>query len=130
MSRQRGFALAVGVLVLGLSAAQGNASLIQPGQFLLHNHPDNYGVPPGYGLRLDELFDVTGGHDRFTFDFDHPAAEMWMDFGGASIHIYGIAFVGLSENQVEFCTSRWHTACVSRWRSAQSNTFRNPHEHF
>ncbi len=95
MSRQRGFALAAGVLALGLSAAQGNAALIQPGQFLLHNHPDGNAAPPGYGLRLDELFDVTDDHDKFTFDFDHPDAKMWMDFDGASIHIYGIAFGGL-----------------------------------
>ncbi len=94
-NRHGRLALAVGVLAVGLSAAQGNAAIIEPGTFLLHNHPDGNAAPPGYGLRLDELFNVTGGHDTFTFDFDHPDAEVWMDYDGSVIHIYGIAFGGL-----------------------------------
>jgi hypothetical protein len=95
LNRHGRLALAVFVLAVGLSAAQGNAALIQPGQFLLHNHPDGNAAPPGYGLRLDELFDVTDDHDKFTFDFDHPDAEVWLDYDGTVVHIYGIAFGGL-----------------------------------
>jgi len=37
---------------------------------------------------------VTGGHDKFTFDFDAEGATMWLDYDGTSIHIYGTAFGG------------------------------------
>jgi hypothetical protein len=33
---------------------------------------------PGYGFRLDELYEATNEHDVFTFDFDHAASNMTM----------------------------------------------------
>ncbi len=50
----------------------------------------------GYGLRLDELFDVNpGAHDVFTFDFEAAGSEMFLSFDGSSVHIFGTAFGGL-----------------------------------
>ncbi len=66
-----------------------------PGLYRLFNHPDADEAPPGYALRLDELFDVTGGQDVFTFDFDGPGSAMFLEVEGASIRIHGTAFGGL-----------------------------------
>lgn len=72
--------------------------------FALANHPDGSAAPPLYGFRLDELFNVTGGHDVFTFDFDHASSDMRLDYddGGTagdrsddSLRIFGRAFGGL-----------------------------------
>ncbi len=68
-------ASALAVTALFLPAAA-HAAAILPGQYILHNHPDGNEVPPPYGLRLDEMVDVTSGHDVFTFDFDHPSSNM------------------------------------------------------
>jgi len=49
----------------------------EPGTYVLRNHPDNDLVPPQYGLRLDELFDLNPGQlDVFSFDFEAPGALM------------------------------------------------------
>ncbi len=85
-------ALGLGV---ALCARPVTAALITTGVYQLSNHPDGTAAPPGYGLRLDELFDVTSGHDRFTFDFDHPDASMSLTYDGMLVHISGIAFGGL-----------------------------------
>lgn len=80
-----------------LSAASARADVIAgAGTYQLLNHPDGDARPPLYGLRLDELYDVTGGHDIFTFDFEAPGANMLMDFDGTSLHIYGTVFGGLN----------------------------------
>ena len=65
----------------------------------LADHRDGNAAPPTYGLRLDELINVTPGHDRFTFSFDHPLAlvQMMLTEVGAdefSIRIWGTAFGG------------------------------------
>jgi hypothetical protein len=83
-------------LALGTLAAPAQGGLIQQGLYRLGNHPDNNEVPPPYGLRLDELFDKNPGeHDVFTFDFEADGAEMFLDYDGTTIHIYGTAFGGL-----------------------------------
>jgi hypothetical protein len=85
------FALPV---LAALPAAQ--AELITQGVYELHNHPDGSAAPPTYGLRLDELFNVSGGHDIFTFDFDHSSSSMFMNVSTNSIDIYGTVYGGLN----------------------------------
>ncbi len=84
-------ALSAGVLSGGAFAAD-----IVSGTYQLHNHPDGNAVPPPYGLRLDELYDATGGHDIFTFDFDHPSSDVKLDYDydAQTIAIYGHAYGG------------------------------------
>lgn len=80
---------------LGAIVASGaSAQLITPGMYALSNHPDGGVAEPFYGLRLDELTDATSGHDRFTFDFDHDASNMVLDYDGSTIRIFGQAFGG------------------------------------
>ncbi|MGE0302370.1 MAG: MYXO-CTERM sorting domain-containing protein [Phycisphaerales bacterium] len=45
-------------------------------------------------MRLDEMVNVTSGHDIFTFDFDHPASFMTLEYTGSTITISGFAFGG------------------------------------
>ncbi|MEE8458225.1 MAG: hypothetical protein V3S08_00040 [Phycisphaerales bacterium] len=88
-------------LALILPAVPAQAGIIlEPGSYLLGDHPDGNEAPPTYGLRLDELVDVTGGHDVFTFSFDHAQADMRIDITAVGvdafeIHIHGTAFGGL-----------------------------------
>ena len=66
-------------LALLVTAVPVSAGLIlQPGTYRLEDHPDGNAQPPGYGLRLDELIDVTDDHDIFTFSFDpdRPGVDM------------------------------------------------------
>ena len=86
-------AVAAATVFVATDAVQ--ADTIVTGTYQLHNHPDGAAQPPLYGFRLDELFDVTGGHDIFTFDFDHASSQMYLAYNGTSIHIYGQAFGGL-----------------------------------
>ena len=77
--------------------------VLRPGTYVLGDHPDGNAAPPTYGLRLDELINVTPGHDVFTFSFDAPGAEMRIDITSVGtdeyeLHIYGTAFGGLVEN--------------------------------
>lgn len=85
-----GGALAIGALTLPVQAA------ITPGIYNLHNHPDGQIDPPPYGLRLDELYDVTAGNDNFSFDFDHPSSSMTLvyDDVGGTITISGVTYGG------------------------------------
>jgi hypothetical protein len=53
------------------------------------------GAPPAYGLRVDELYDLTSGLDIFTFDFGHAQSKMWADLCGCTLHIFGQAYGGL-----------------------------------
>ncbi len=85
------------VLIASFVAAVGwsSAALAVPllgGVYDLHNHPDAARVPPPYGLRLDELYNVDPGDvDRFTFDFDHPVSNarlIYNDIAG-TMHIFG-----------------------------------------
>ncbi|MEL7474360.1 MAG: hypothetical protein AAGK04_13665 [Planctomycetota bacterium] len=84
-------AIAAAVVAAPFASAQ---TIIPTGTFLLNNHPDGNARPPQYGLRLDELVDVTSGHDIFTFDFDHADSEVLLTYNGSSIHIAGHAFGG------------------------------------
>lgn len=83
----------MGFCALGVLSASASAT-ISTGLYQLHNHPDGSARPPLYGLRLDELYDVTGDHDIFTFDFDHASSSMWMSYTGTTIHIWGLAWGG------------------------------------
>lgn len=65
------------------------------GVYKLGNHPDGSAQPPAYGLRLDELINVTAGHDVFTFNFEDPSSNMQLDWNGSTIHISGLAYGGL-----------------------------------
>ncbi|MFT3686270.1 MAG: MYXO-CTERM sorting domain-containing protein [Phycisphaerales bacterium] len=70
------------------------ATPITLGTYQLHNHPDGGERPPLYGLRLDEMINVSGGDDIFTFNFDHAGSNMRMDVTINTIHIYGTAWGG------------------------------------
>ncbi|TDJ54265.1 MAG: hypothetical protein E2O40_07620 [Planctomycetota bacterium] len=88
-------------LALILPAVPAQAGIIlEPGSYLLGDHPDGDELPPSYGLRLDELVNVTSGHDVFTFSFDHALADMRLDITAVGvdayeIRIHGTAFGGL-----------------------------------
>ncbi len=91
-------------LALFLTASPALGGLVlRPGTYVLENHPDGNAGPPDYGLRLDELIDVTPGHDVFTFSFETPGTEMRIDITEVGpdefeLHIFGTAFGGLVEN--------------------------------
>ena len=69
----------------------GASSSLTDGQYVLHNHPGNDMAPPGFGLRLDELF---GGLKGITFDFDHPDSEVIMTLDGTFVTIEGVVYGG------------------------------------
>ncbi len=79
--------------VVALSATA-HGAFIDVGNYSLSNHPDGSANPPAYGLRLDELVDVTSGHDIFTFDFDHVLSNMRLRYDGSSIRVWGDAYGG------------------------------------
>jgi len=85
-------ALAGGALAVVCGSA--SAALIQQGVYRLHNHPDGNANPPPYGAKLNELYDATGNLDVFTFNFDDPQSEMYLEYTGTTIHIYGVALGG------------------------------------
>ena len=64
---------------------------LNDGVFQLHNHPGNDLAPPGYGLRLDELF---GGLNGLTFDFDHNDSDVQMTISGSTVTIEGEVYGG------------------------------------
>jgi len=92
----------IGILTsVALGAAAANAAITE---YKLFNHPDGTQRPPTYGLRLDELFNVTNNHDVFTFDFNHSSSDMRLhyndndtpgDLSDDEVHIFGIVFGGL-----------------------------------
>lgn len=84
----RAVAAAAGLLVIGAATS---GAMINPGTYALNNHPDGAARPPLYGLRLDELYNETSGHDIFTFDFDHPMSAVFMEVSATTIHIHGVA---------------------------------------
>ncbi len=87
--------LALSAIVAAMSAASaGHAAMIEDGLYQLHNHPDGNAASPFYGMRLDELYNATGGHDIFTFDFDHVDSNMQMTIDGTEIHIFGTVYGG------------------------------------
>ncbi|CAN5847179.1 hypothetical protein BH11PLA1_BH11PLA1_14490 [soil metagenome] len=78
------------ILALALNAQ----AALSPGVYRLANHPDGTARPPSYGLRLDELYDVTAGNDEFTLDFDHALSSVWMTVTANTISISGMAWGG------------------------------------
>ncbi len=85
----------VSVVGFSLSAITSvDAALIQTGLYQLANHPDANQNPPPYGLRLDELSDVTAGNDVFTMSFDSAGTDMKLSYDGSTIRIFGTAFGG------------------------------------
>jgi len=83
----------------GVDGNDGKDGLPPPllARYRLCNHPDGGAAPPYYGLRLDELFDLTEGHDKFTFNFEAPGSFVYLDYDGVSIRIHGIAYGGKDE---------------------------------
>jgi hypothetical protein len=81
---------AAGLAVCALA----HSALVVPGLYQLHNHTDGAARPPMYGLRLDELFNSTPGHDIFTFDFDHAMSDMKMMVTASTIQIFGKTWGG------------------------------------
>ncbi len=88
----------VGLVGIGLvlsAAASASADVLPgPGTYRLHNHPDGAAALPLYGLRLDELYNATSGHDIFTFDFDHAQSNMFLSYNGTGVHIFGTVYGG------------------------------------
>lgn len=87
-------------LLVGSISQQAVASpAIPDGTYELASHRDLGGAqPPRYGLRLDELLDLSSAtHDIFTFNFSHAESAMFMDLNKAAgtLSIYGQAWGGL-----------------------------------
>ncbi len=97
MKYHSGFGAAV-LAAAGVAAPAHADVLPDPGTstvlYQLENHPDGSATPPSYGLRLDELYDVTSGHDIFTFDFEDAQSNMLMAFSSDTIRIYGTVYGG------------------------------------
>jgi hypothetical protein len=92
-------AFAVAAAMSAGPAATATPLLLMPGTYRLHDHPDGELAPPTYGLRLDELYNVASGTDRFAFSFDHPGADVRLTLTLVSasnwtISIFGTAFGG------------------------------------
>ena len=91
------------LIVPAVSAQAQGRVILEPGSYGLRDHPNGTQGPPTYGLRLDELIDVTAGHDVFTFSFNHDMADMRLDITEVGtdefeLHIYGTAFGGLIQD--------------------------------
>jgi len=71
-----------------------SGAIIPPDTYRLANHPDGEARPPAYGLRLDELYNATGSHDRYTFDFSAIASDVRMTVSATTIRIFGQSFGG------------------------------------
>jgi hypothetical protein len=82
------------VVVLAGAACAANGAIMGAGTYRLQNHPDGSASPPQYGLRLDELYNATSGHDQFTFDFEAPGSNMQMTLTASTIRIFGVVFGG------------------------------------
>lgn len=74
------------------AAAQG--AILAPGVYVLGNHPDGNQNPPLYGLRLDELVDVTPNHDVFSFDFNHAGSLVQLVVTPTTLQIVGNVYGG------------------------------------
>ena len=93
---KRAIALAGATVCTLVFASSADANILPPNTYQIHNHPEGNQLPPPYGLRLDEIIDVTPGqHDIFSFDFDADGADMRLTFDGTSVRIFGTAFGGL-----------------------------------
>jgi len=101
MNPRIAFASAAALCASAIVSSAGAAPILD-GNYTLRNHPDGAVNPPPYGMRLDELVNVTGGTDYFTFDFDDAMSNMQMDVSGNGtiIHIYGVAWGGRDDGGV------------------------------
>lgn len=96
MFRSVGSGLLVAAMASFCMTSIASAAAIAPGTYQLHNHPDGDAVPPPYGMRLDELFNVSGGNDIFTLDFDHAGSNMTLVYDNSGlIVISGVAYGGI-----------------------------------
>ena len=84
----------VAVMAAAAVGASAHGAVLPWGNYILSNHPDGSADPPPYGLRLDELYNLTGGHDIFTFDFNHALSSVSLFYNGATISITGQAWGG------------------------------------
>ena len=84
-------------VALSTGAAQalstGTSQAFDPGTYRLENHPDggateSYG---GYGLRLDGLKDRDPNKTN-VFDFEAEGANMFLNYNGSEVRIYGTAY--------------------------------------
>jgi hypothetical protein len=87
-------AAAAGATLFGVIApSSADAAVIDPGLYVLLNHPS--AAPISSGLRLDELYNVdTSRQDIFLFDFEHPQSLVVMEVTPSMIRISGDAFGG------------------------------------
>lgn len=96
MTRRVGFASFVCAIAALFTSSFASAAAITPGTYRLHNHPDGDVNPPPYGMRLDEIYNVSGGNDEFTLDFDHAQSNVTLVFNGTNtITIAGVAYGGI-----------------------------------
>lgn len=86
--------LAGGAIALAMLASTASGASLGNGTYPLINHRSNALFPPGYGLRLDNMADVTPGEDNFTFDFNHPLSTMQMTKTATSVRIFGNSWGG------------------------------------
>ena len=75
-------------------AGLAHGAVIQTGTYRLGNHPAANQNPPPYGIRWDELADVTSSNDVFSIGFEGAGTNMKMTFDGSSLHIFGTGFGG------------------------------------
>ena len=87
--RHPGSFVAALLVVLAGFLAGSSPAMATTFNYQLANHPDGNAQPPQYGLRLDELYNVTTNHDIFTFDFDHAGSAMTLVFNdGGTINSF------------------------------------------
>ncbi len=100
--------LAAGLAGAGVIAGSAEGAFLPSGEYFLANHPDGREGPPGYGLRLDELYDATPGdsgylpdgltpaanHDVFSFDFDHAMSDVRLAVTPTTLRIFGTVVGG------------------------------------
>lgn len=91
----------IGRLALGAGGALAiaGAASAETTTFRLMDHPDGNQSPPGYGLRLDNLFGgmsgASGGVTSFSFDVHDDVRMAVVESGGdIDIHINGTIFGG------------------------------------
>ena len=84
-----------------------SAEAFEMGTYRLHSHDDGSlfndgnGTSPKYGLRIDEML----GGGAVTFDFDRGDSEVYLEYDGTDIRIFGTAFGGeLAGNTTSYGT--------------------------
>jgi len=97
----RSFVFAVSAVLAAIVSSTAGAATFQ---YNLSNHPYGNAADPLYGMRFDELFDVTEWNDKFTFDFNETEGtgmSLVYDEGSSSaytddtIRIFGRVYGGL-----------------------------------